>query len=145
MEINLKRDAPSDRELQREALQALANGVQDEAHWDEILSQATPEQREELERVVAPLLKFRRAAVCTTPNCTSGQPGMWEPTLEMLSPDGTVSWAPLSLRLCDRCKAAASVEAFCTDAIWRQVLLSWQPDVLPPLRHRTQLRFDRSH
>lgn len=145
MKIELKRDAPSDRELQRHALQKLASAVQDEDHWQQILQAATEEQREELERVVGPLLKFRRVAACTTSTCSSGKPGLWQPALEVLSPDGSVSWVPIDLHLCDDCKQEATVEDFCTDAIWSQVLLSWPSDTLPPLRNRTQLRFDRVH
>ena len=49
-----------ERDLRKKTLQRLANAVTDEAHWQKVLEKAGPAEREELERIVAPLLTFRR-------------------------------------------------------------------------------------
>lgn len=137
----------TEAELERQAVQRLANAVQDEAHWAQVLDSAeTPEQRAELERVVAPMLRFRRAAVCTTPDCASGEPGIWQPVLVVASPlEAGQSWVPIELRLCETCKADARVSDFLTDGIWEQILAQWDALAPPPVRRLTSLTFDRVH
>jgi len=133
----------------RGALMAMAAKVQDEAHWQSILAKAeTDAQREELERVIGPLLAFRRPdTACTTPECDSGEPGVWQPVLVVANPvDPTdTSWVPIELRLCDTCKAEASVEHFVTDDIWRQIIHAWDQPQWPPVRRLTRLTWDRTH
>lgn len=145
MAINLKRAAPTDLELQKAALQRLADAVQDEAHWQQILDQAAPEQREELERVVGPLLKFKRTKACTTPDCTSGKHGTWQPVLEVATLDGESAWVPIELHLCDDCKEGATTQDFMTDGIWAQIMLTWPEGRFPPMKTRTMLRWSREH
>lgn len=148
LQIVKKATVPAEAALQREALQRLANSVQDDAHWQQVLDSATsPESRAELERVVGPLLPFRRAAVCTTPDCASGLTGVWQPVLVVASPLSPTapSWVPIELRLCERCKAEATLGDFLTDGIWAQVLAQWDPHADPPVRRLTTLTFDRIH
>jgi hypothetical protein len=135
--------------LQRQQLQRLASQVRDEDHWRDILASATtPEQRDELERVVAPLLPFRRASACTTPDCDSGTPGMWQPVLKIASPidPAAGAWVPIELRLCDACKAEATLDDFLTDGIWAQIMAALEDETVPPpTRARTSLTWDRIH
>ena len=150
MNIRIAKSAgsPSQRELERQAVQSLANRVSDEAHWQQILSTTqTQEQREELERVVGPMLSFRRSAPCTTPECESGEHGVWQPVLVVASPlaPDEPSWVPIELKLCTSCKESASVEHFLTDDIWAQVLSAWPDPTLPPVRRLVTLQFDRVH
>jgi hypothetical protein len=139
---------PKEPDLQRQAVQRLASSVRDETHWAQILESAeTEDQRTELERVVGPLLPFRRAAPCTTPECPSGQQGVWQPMLVVVSPlDSTnLSWVPIELRLCDTCKAEATMRDFLTDGIWDQVLAQWEATIPPPVRRLTTLSWNRIH
>jgi hypothetical protein len=148
--LRIQRGATKEqRSLERRQVQRLANMVTDETHWQHILASAhTEEQREELERVVAPLLVFRRAAVCTTPECVSGQPGVYQPVLEVRSPLAAedVAYVPIErLRLCEQCKAEAKVQHFLTDDIWQQIMGAWTESTIPPVRRLTTLAFDRVH
>lgn len=146
----VKKPAPTDTpaDLERAALQRLANAVVDEAHWQDVLGSAyDAETRAELERVVGPMLKFRRGAVCTTPDCGSGEHGIWQPVLVCRSataPEQDSAWVPIELRLCDTCKASATLEDFLTEDIWRQTLSQWTAE-WPPTRHLTTLSWDRVH
>lgn len=146
MRIVRQRPSPSELELQRKQVAALVAAVESEAHWQQILNSATPESREELERVVGPMLPFRRAAPCTTPGCDSGQHGVWQPVLVVGSPVSLEpSWVPVELRLCDQCKADAAVGDFLTDSIWDQILVNWPEPDAPPVRRLVSLQFDRVH
>ena len=147
MQVNLKTDAPSDRELAKRGLQRIANAVESEEHWRRILDAAGPEQRDELERVVGPLLRFRRSSPCTTPDCESGKAGEYQPVLEVVSAtDATdIFHVPIELKLCEDCQKGAVREDFLTDALWAQVIMAWPSSEYPPLRSRTRLRFDRVH
>lgn len=134
---------------QRSQLHEMAAKVQDEAHWQSILKTAeTDEQREELERVVGPLLHWRKpSTACTTPECSSDL-GVWQPVLVVASPldPEVTSWVPIELRLCEACKADAVLADFMTDHIWRQVLDAWPHNsVPPPVRRLTTLQWDRIH
>lgn len=143
-----KRQTAGARALERQAVQRMAARVQDETHWGQILASAeTDAVRAELERVVGPLLAFRRAAPCTTPDCDSGKHGQWQPVLVVANPleADTPSWVPIELRLCDDCKKDARLKDFLTDGIWAQVLKAWSADTLPPVRRLTRLQFDRIH
>lgn len=143
-----KKAEPNEEEHQRQTLQRLANAVRDEQHWQDILAAAeTPESRDELERLVGPKLRFRRACPCTTPECESGDPGLWQPVLEVRSPmtPNAPAWVPIELRLCEGCKSDAEVQHFLTDAIWRQILHQWAVDDPPPVKRLTTLKFDRVH
>ncbi len=93
------------------------------------------------------MLPFRRAAVCTTPGCDSGKPGLWQPVLEVRNPFDAdpAAWVSIELHLCDDCKGEARVEDFTVPSIWGQVMTSWDPEMGPPVRHRTTLTFDRIH
>lgn len=135
------------RKLEREAVQGLASKVRDEEHWQHILASAEGTQREELERVVGPMLPFRRAAPCTTPECESGHMGMWRPVLVVSSPlaPEDLFYVPIDLNLCSICKVEAQVEDFLVDTIWSQILAAWQGEQYPPVRRRTTLMFDRIH
>lgn len=138
----------SERELHRQQVQQLASRVSSEEHWTAILASAgTDDQREELERVVGPMLTFRRAAACTTPDCDSGDPGVWTPVLEVRSPfaQNDPSWVPIELRLCESCKADAQLASFLTEGIWSQVLANWDDPAMPPVQRLTSLTWERSH
>ena len=147
LRIVKKPSTPTEADLQRQAVQRLANSVRDEQHWLQVLDSASsPESRDELERVVGPMLPFRRAAVCTTPDCASGQPGTWQPVLVVTStvnPEA-VSWVPIELRLCEACKTEATLSDFLTDDIWKQILEQIESG-WPPVRRLTTLTFDRIH
>ncbi len=147
MKVNLKTDTPSDRELQRRSLQNIANAVESEEQWAAILATAAPEQAEELERVVGPLLPFRRTQGCTTPGCESGQRGEYQPVLLARNPQHPedVFHVPIELHLCETCKAEAELSDFLTDEIWSQIMLAWPHGEWPPVRRLTRLTFDRTH
>lgn len=135
-------------ESERKRLMTLASRVQDEKHWQDVLDGcATEVQREELERVLGPMLRFRRGAPCTSPGCSSGKHGIWQPVLVVRSPVDieSPSWVPIELRLCDDCKAEADVADFLTDSIWAQILTQWEKELPPPVRLLSQLKFDRVH
>lgn len=145
LKIVKKPTAPTEEELQRQAVQRLANAVESEAHWAQILRDApSPANREELERVVGPMLKFRRTFLCTTPDCDSGKPGLWQPSLVIRAPgfDAT-AWVPVELFLCETCKLDATLRDFLTDSIWAQVLEQFDPTTPPPVRRLTTLQWDR--
>jgi hypothetical protein len=137
------------RALERQQLEKFAARVVDEQHWEDVLASCpTPETRAELERVIGPMLAFRRAAPCTTPECTSGDIGLFQPVLEVRNPitPDDVAWVPIErLRLCQTCYAQARVQDFLTDDIWQQILLAWDPSAFPPVRRLTTLTFDRVH
>lgn len=138
----------SERELHRQQVQQLASRVRDEEHWQSILaSAANDEQREELERVVGSMLTFRRAAVCTTPDCDSGLPGTWQPVLEVRSPLAVdePSWVPIELKLCEKCKEDAQLANFLTDGIWSQILSAWDDPATPPVMRLTSLTWEQVH
>jgi hypothetical protein len=139
---------PPVADLERRQLQAYAAAVRDEQHWQDILASAPSEEtRHELERIIGPMLAFRRAAACTTPGCESGKVGTWQPVLELrnpFSPD-PIAWVPIELHLCDECKAEATVKDFLTPDVWSQILAQWDNDYGPPVHHRTTLIFDRVH
>jgi hypothetical protein len=141
-----KKAAPTEQELQKRALQQWANRVESEAHWAQILRDApSSESRAELERVVGPLLTFRRTFLCTTPDCDSGQPGIWQPTL-VIRPPGvdTQAWVPIELLLCETCKLDASLKDFLTESIWAQVLDQFtDPTTPPPVKRLTTLEWSR--
>lgn len=144
----VRKPDPTEADLQRQAVLRLAAQVKSEAHWEHILSSAETEaQREELERVVGPLLPFRRAAPCTTPDCETGKPGLWQPVLVVCSPIAPEDAAhvPIELHLCDECKATASVEDFLVDSIWSQIVAAWDDPTIPPVRQRTMLQWSRTH
>ncbi len=146
--IQKRPKTPSEAELHRQQVQALAAQVVDEAHWRTILESAeTDEQRQELERVVGPMLTFRRAAPCATPGCESGEQGLWQPVLVVSSPAAVTEpcYVPIELRLCGPCKADAQLSNFLTDGIWSQVLSAWPEPALPPVRRLTTLSWDRMH
>ena len=147
MRINLKTNAHTDHELQRRSLQKIASAIESEEQWREVLAKATPEQAEELERVVGPLLPFRCAGVCTTPDCTSGKVGAYQPVLVVSNPQRPEEdfHVPIELTLCEDCMKDAALEDFLTDALWSQVILAWPHGEWPPVRRRTKLRFDRVH
>lgn len=144
----VKKPTGPEVDLQRQAVQKLVANVVDDAHWQQILAAAESDaSREELERVVGPLLKFRRAAPCTTPDCDSGEQGLWQPVLVVsspLAPDDR-SWVSIELRLCERCKAEATTQDFLTDGIWAQILDAWTHHQWPPVRARTTLAWERVH
>lgn len=137
----------TEADLQRQAVQRLANSVQSEAHWAQILKSAPSEEsRAELERVVAPRLPFRRTNLCTTPDCASGQPGDYQPVLVIRAPGvPEEAWVPIELRLCETCKNEAQLADFLTDSIWAQVLEQLAPTTIPPVRRLTSLTWDRIH
>lgn len=149
MRINVQPKAtPKQRKLERKHLQRMASKVQSEAHWQQILGSATSaESRAELERVVGPMLSFRRAAPCTTPDCESGKPGVWQPVLVVKSPidPDTPAWVPIELHLCHDCKQEADLSHFLTDGVWQQVLEKWDSELPPPIKRLTTLQFDRIH
>ncbi len=147
MKVQTSREPPADEELERRTLQRLANQVRDEQHWADILSKATPSQRDELERKIGTKLRFRRGLPCMSPECESGQPAVWQPSLECRSPfpsEGP-SWAPIERTYCETCKGEAELADFLTDAIWAQVLHGWNPDLAPPVKRLTTLKWDRVH
>lgn len=146
LRIVKKPTAPTEADLERQAVQRLANSVESEAHWAQILKTAGETERTELERVVGPMLAFRRAAVCTTPDCDSGQPGMWQPVLIIQAPQvPEKAWVPIELKLCETCKNEAQLSDFLTDGIWRQVLDQCAATTIPPVRRLTSLSWDRVH
>lgn len=139
--------ADSQQDLERQAMHKLVANVVDEAHWQTILATAeTEEQRQELERVCGPMLKFRRGAPCTTPGCDSGELAIWQPVLVVAMPQepDNPSWVPLDLRLCEACKKEAEVEDFLKPSIWSQILAAWEGPQ-PPVKRLTTLSFDRVH
>jgi len=134
--------------MERQAVARLAAHVRDEDHWQQVLASAeTAEQKEELERVVGPMLSFRRAAACTSPGCASGKAGLWQPVLVVASPQAPddPSWVPIELRLCDECHEDAQLADFLTDGVWLQVLSAWSHRDWPPVRRLTRLQWDRVH
>ncbi len=137
--------APTEQDLQRQAVQRLANAVESEAHWAQVLRDApSPESRAELERVVGPMLRFRRQFLCTTPDCDSGKPGIWQPSLVIRAPHvAEPAWVPIELFLCETCKNEATLKDFLTDSIWEQVLEQMSVEAVPPVRRLTTLQFDR--
>lgn len=131
--------------VQREELRAYAAQIQDEAQWSHILSQATPESRQELERVLGPLLRFRRHA-CASPGC-EGKPE-YQPVLTVrASRFHDPIWAPLELRYCSACKDAIfGASALLTDDIWSQIVAQCEAaGEYPPAKYLTVLSWDREH
>lgn len=129
----------------REQLQAFADAVEDEAHWQRLLGTATTDEaREELERVVAPMLRFRKAR-CHTPACDSGQLPIWQPVLVVRKrPEDPPMWAPIEVRYCDRCKDDMTVRDLLTGDIWSQIVRQCVAAGDPvPVRLLTGLLFDR--
>lgn len=147
--LRLVKSVPKDAlSVDEEHLQAFADLVADEAHWKEILAKAeTDASRAELERLVGPLLPFRKAWRCHRPDCDSGQPALWQPVFVLQHMDGETSWAPLDIRLCEPCKGEATVEDLLTDAIWVQILAGCADAGLTskPMRGGTVLQFQRVH
>lgn len=137
--------SPTDEQLAKQQLQRMADAVQNEAHWHEILKTASQAEREELERVVGPLLKFRRTLVCDTPDCTSQKEAKWQPSLRVVNPDGAESYVPIERKYCDECKKSASMGDFLTSDIWTQILVNWPKDWQPPVRRHTTLTWDKKH
>lgn len=145
LKIVKKATVPSEADLQRRQVQQFAERVESEAHWAQILKSApSAESRAELERVVGPLLRFRRPFLCTTPDCDSGQPGLWQPSL-VIRPPGvdTQAWVPIELFLCETCKNEATLKDFLTDGIWEQIIEQLADQTLPPVRRFTTLQWDR--
>ena len=135
-------------EVERKHLQRLASQVPSEEVWAEVLASATSDEvRAMLVEKVAPMLSFRRAAVCTTPGCESGQQGTWTPVLacaNTVDPSG-LSYVSIQLKMCDSCKDEASLADFLTDDIWAQILAAWDYDDIPPSRDMTTLQWERAH
>lgn len=135
-------------EVERKHLQRLASQVPSEEVWAEVLANATSDDvRAMLVEKVAPMLSFRRAAVCTTPGCESGEQGTWTPALACTNivDQSTLSYVSIQLKLCDTCKDDASLADFLTDDIWAQILAAWDPDDIPPSRDMTTLQWERAH
>lgn len=150
MRLLKEQRTPAEDLIERQGLQRLVNAVRDEAHWQDILAKAeTPESRAELERVVGPMLPFRKAGHCTTPDCTSGLNGIWRPVLVVRSQLTPLSesWCPLeNLSLCKDCKDEAQVEDFLTGTIQAQILAQCEEaGILPPTWRMTTLSWDRVH
>ena len=123
-----------------------ANQVTSEAQWQAILNNAdSDETRDELNRVIGPLLPFRRAAPCRTPGCF-GQ-AIYEPCFEVRA--STVNepiYAPLEVRFCEACKKEATVEALLPDSVWEQILAQCAEAGEPrPVRWLTVLNWNRIH
>lgn len=112
-----------DDDAEREQLQAFANQVEDEAHWQRLLATAaTDENRVELERVIGPLLKFRQAR-CHAPSCESGELPIWQPVLIVRKrASDSPSWAPIEIRVCGSCKDKMTVRDVLSDDIWSQIV-----------------------
>lgn len=148
IKIAKRQRSPSQDEMEKAQLQRFASAVRDDEHWQAILRSAdTDEQRAELNRVVGPLLPFRRASPCTTPDCDSGKTGTWQPVLMVSSPTAITepSYVPIELRLCEKCKEDAQLSHFLTDGIWSQILGAWDDPTRPPVRRLTVLQWDRVH
>lgn len=150
MRLLKEKRTPAEDAIERQGIARLVSAVKDEAHWQTILEKAeTPESKAELERVVGPMLAFRKAAPCTTPDCVSGLHGTWRPVLVVRSQLEPTSetWCPLeNLSLCKDCKEDAAVEDFLTETIQGQILAQCnEAGILPPTWRMTTLSWDRVH
>jgi hypothetical protein len=137
------KETPRAEEL--EQLREFASKVEDEAHWSRLLASAeSDESRAELERVLGPLLPFRKPR-CHSPSCESGLPPIWQPVLVVRKrPDDAPIWAPIEVRFCETCKKEMGVRDLMTDDIWRQITFQCLSSGEPiPVRLLTQLTFDR--
>jgi hypothetical protein len=125
-------------------LQAFADQVEDEAHWQRLLATAqTDDSRAELETVVGPMLKFRQPR-CHTPECDSGEPPLFQPVLIVRKRPQDQIWAPLEFRVCDTCRAKITVGDLLTVDIWQQIVQQCLAAGEPiPVREMTSLMFDR--
>jgi len=132
--------SPEEREL--EELKAYARAVRDEAHWQSILASTDkPEVREELERVVGPLLRFRRG--CAYLGCTSTEPARYEVFLSLEAENGDKSLSDVHISVCHPCRGKLTVEDVVTDEIWSEVVQqAIRQGVYVPDRKKTELRFD---
>jgi hypothetical protein len=123
-----------------------ANQITSEEQWQELLGKAdSDETREELNRVIGPLLPFRRAAPCHTPGCFGV--AIWEPSFELHSRNQTDPiWAPLEVRYCEACKKEATLDALLPDSVWSQILEQMsEAGEERPVRWLTKLNWNRVH
>lgn len=130
-----------------EQLREFASQVEGEDHWSRLLASAeTEESRAELERVVGPLLPFRKPR-CHAPTCESGLPPVWTPVLLVRKrPEDGPIFAPIEIRLCDECKRTMKVRDAITDDIWTQIIRQTVAAGEPvPVRALSQLMFERAH
>jgi hypothetical protein len=130
-----------------DVVRSYAAQVTSEDHWKQILASAPSDQvRAELERTVGPLLSFRRAAPCHTPECDSMLPAEYQPVLICYVTMGDAPlWAPLELRYCAKCKDDIRVGDVLTDGVWEQILKQCLEAGDNPRRFLTQLSWDRVH
>jgi hypothetical protein len=126
-------------------LRDFAAKVDDEDHWQRLLASAeTDESRAELERVVGPLLPFRKPR-CHAPTCESELPPLYQPVLIVRKrPEDGPIFAPIEIRICANCKAEMTVRDVLSEDIWRQVVNQCLGAGEPiPSRLLTELMFDR--
>jgi hypothetical protein len=147
--ITKRRKAPAgtDTDGQFDVVRGYANQVTDETHWAQILAAApSDEVRVELERTVGPLLRFRRAAPCSTASCQSLLPAVWQPVfvVHCTASDEPI-WAPLEVHYCDTCKQEIRLADVMTDEVWGQILTKCQATGDNPRRWLTELMWDRIH
>lgn len=130
--------------IERANLQAFADQVEDEAHWQQLLASADEDRRADLERLVGPLLAFRRPR-CAAPSCDSGLPPVYRPVLVVRKRlEDTPLYAPIEIGLCKTCKAQMRVGDAITDDIWTQIIRQCVACGYPvPDRALTALTFDR--
>ena len=130
------------REQERERLRLLASKVQNEEHWATILDSCpTPEDRDSLEREVAPLLPWRR---CGSRSCETHDTPCWLPVLLLRSTrEGDTGRADLLLRVCTVCRERITVEDVLTDEVWTRILSGYlERGARLPVRSLTTLTFD---
>jgi hypothetical protein len=131
----------TDEDFERQKLERFAELVTDEAHWQRILADASDASREELERVVGPMLSFRK---CLNKECTSGEPAIWLPVLLLRAyPGGPTSRQMILGRVCTPCKDLITVEDVLTDDVWIRTVTSYTEAGKPwPYRPITTLTFE---
>lgn len=127
---------------ERARLRDFADRVTDEAHWQAILDSAeTPESRAELDRVVGPLLPFRR---CANKECESGDAGIWVPVLLFRCYlDGPTTRMTVQRKVCTVCREAITLDDILTDEVWARAIAAYlEADAAWPDRSLTTITFD---
>lgn len=141
-ESRLVRFEPKHITAERKRLQDYAALVKDEAHWQLILKSCpTQEDRDSLEREMAPMLAFRR---CGNRDCESQAPPLWVPTLLLrVTPDGPVSRAQVLMTVCSPCRERIRVDDVLTLDLWTRICDGYTAQGAPlPEQALTTLTFD---
>lgn len=109
------------QDFERAKLQRLADAVRDEEHWQQILDFDTrPEVQEELERLVGPMLRFRR---CDNVNCETKGRGIWRPVLLVRGwPEGPTDRIEVLRKVCTDCREETDLSDLLTDEVWERAI-----------------------